>query len=120
MKSFTTICDCTIGVRAHQPGKGYHDITATIQSPDEPGQQNDPGTEIRIIIIESWGDVESGNTLEEHGNRKIIATESSLAEAVAAATDLAIRAGMDQSLLVQALSQAYAEAYDYLHSGDSD
>ena len=70
--------------------------------------------DFRVDVLETWGS--NQGHIKEHGRNYIVAIKSGIESAVELASEHACTAGIRKNLMIQALSIAYAEAYDVLES----
>ena len=109
MSNWTTRAQASKGTPyGHVPGHQYHDVDVSISDNFDPlGQRT---LKHRVEILEVWGSAQGCD--EEHGRNRIVAIDADLDEAVRIASSRADTAGMRKEYVVQALSQAHADAVD--------
>jgi hypothetical protein len=83
----------------HVPGHQYHDVDVLISQ----GKHV-----VRVQIVESWGSAQGYD--QEHGRKTVTARGDTIRRVAADAERMAVRAGMADKYLVQALSAAIDEA----------
>lgn len=88
----------------HVPGHHYHDVFVTISK---------RGEKSRVEVVEVWGSAQ-GHDDEEYGRNRVVAIDTSLANAIRIANLRAKEAGIREDYLIQALSSAHADVVDRL------